>query len=99
MDLIFEWDETKARLNLRNHQISFEEAKTVFNDPLLVTFPDEFHSDKEERFISIGVSANSRILLVIHTERGHKDNHLILRLISARKAAASERQVYEENQA
>jgi uncharacterized protein len=99
MKLLFEWDANKAQLNRRNHQISFEEAKTIFNDPLLVTFPDDFHSDREERLISIGTSATSRVLLVVHTEREQLDNTLVIRLISARKATAAERQVYEENQA
>ena len=95
MRLIFEWDENKARQNRRKHKVSFEEAKTVFNDPLLITFPDEYHSGAEERFISIGTS--SRILLVVHTERWESGGTTVLRIISARKATASERKVYEEN--
>ncbi len=55
MKLIFEWDKDKANSNLRNHKISFDEAKTIFNDPPLITFPDEINS-KEEGFISLGVS-------------------------------------------
>ncbi len=57
MNLIFEWDENKARLNFGKHEISFEEAKAVFNDPMLVTFLDEKHSDYEERLISIACRA------------------------------------------
>ena len=68
MNLIFDWDENKARRNLKDHKVSFEEAKTVFNDPALVTFTDDDHSDYEERLISIGVSSNSRLTLVVHTE-------------------------------
>jgi uncharacterized DUF497 family protein len=68
MKLIFEWDEKKAIVNLQKHKVSFDEAKTLFNDPLLITFPDEYHSDSEERFINIGVSARGRILLAINTE-------------------------------
>jgi uncharacterized protein len=96
MELLFEWDESKARANSRKHKVSFEEAKTVFNDPLLITFPDEYHSDYEERLISIGTSADNRILLVVHTEREQDENTVIIRLISCRKATASERRVYEE---
>lgn len=54
MELIFEWDSDKAQSNLRKHGVSFEEAKTVFNDPLLLTYPDDFHSATEDRLISIG---------------------------------------------
>ena len=72
MDLIFEWDEKKADRNRKSHRVSFEEAKTVFNDPLLITYPDEFHSDYEERLLSIGTSAQRRVLLVIHTEQNKK---------------------------
>jgi len=55
MELIFEWDEAKAETNLQKHKVSFDEAKNIFNDPLLITFPDDFNSDEEERFISIGI--------------------------------------------
>jgi len=96
MNLIFEWDENKAQLNLRNHKISFEEAKTVFNDSMLVTFLDENHSDYEERFISIGVSSNSRLLLVVHTEQESGGDTVLIRIISSRKALKHERRAYEE---
>jgi hypothetical protein len=90
MNLGFEWDEAKARDNQRKHRVRFEDAKTVFNDPLLLTFPDEEHSNDEHRAISIGLSAHHILLLVVHTER--KKN---IRIISARKATASERKIYE----
>lgn len=96
MKVIFEWDERKARENLRKHKVSFEEAKTVFNDPRLITFPDEYHSHTEERYLSIGLSAKSRILLIVHTEREQSGEAIIIRIISCRKATASERKVYEE---
>jgi uncharacterized DUF497 family protein len=98
MELLFEWDENKARENLKKHKVSFEEAKTVFNDPLLITFPDEEHSENEERYISIGTSATSKILLVIHTEREASEETLIIRIISCRQATASERRTYEEGE-
>ena len=96
MELIFEWNAKKARSNLRKHDISFEEAKTIFNDPLLATFPDEFQSSSEDRFISIGYSAQERILLAVHTEREEKEKYLIIRIISCRKATPAERKTYEE---
>ncbi|MBP7687489.1 MAG: BrnT family toxin [Thermoflexales bacterium] len=96
MRLIFDWDANKAKVNLRKHKVSFDEAKTVFNDPLLITFPDDGHSVVEERQISIGFSANRRVLLVVHTERNETENSIIIRIISCRKATASERRVYEE---
>lgn len=97
MRLVFEWDASKAKANLEKHKITFEEAKTVFNDPQLVTFADQDHSDDEDRFISIGLSANSRVLLVVHTEEEARTDELVIRIISCRKATASERRTYEKN--
>lgn len=97
MALIFEWDDEKAKKNQRKHEVNFEEAKTVFGDPLLVSFPDEYHSDEEERLVSIGASSQNKILLVAHTEILESGDTIVVRLISARKATASERRVYEEN--
>lgn len=96
MKTIFEWDETKARINLEKHKISFNEASTIFSDPLLITFVDDFHSDKEERFISIGLSERNRVLLAVHTEREEKSEMIVIRIISCRKATQSERKRYEE---
>ena len=98
MEIIIEWDAIKARANLKKHKVSFEEAKTVFNDPLLITFPDEEHSETEERFISIGMSVTSRILLVVHTEREVTEEIIMIRIISCRKATALERRIYEEGE-
>ena len=98
MELVFEWDAKKAKANLKKHKVSFEEAKTIFNDPLLITFPDEEHSEAEERFISIGMSASDRVLLAVHTEREETEDLLIIRIISCRKATPSERRVYEEGE-
>ena len=96
MELVFEWDANKARTNRRKHGVGFEEAKTLFNDLFLVTFSDELHSDVEERYISIGYSTRRRILLVVHTEHQRVGGTRIIRIISCRKATASERRVYEE---
>jgi len=91
MRLIFEWDEVKARANLKKHKVSFEEGKTVFNDPFLFTFPDNMHSASEERYVNIGLSAKGRVLILTHTERQGK-----IRIISCRKATPLERSFYEE---
>ena len=97
MELLFEWDERKAQENERKHRVSFQEAKTIFNDPLLITFPDEMHSEAEERLISVGASARRQILLVVHAERHEADDVCIIRLISCRRATAAERKTYEED--
>ena len=91
MEFAFEWDEVKAKGNFKKHKVSFEEGKTIFNDPFLFTFPDNEHSIDEERFINIGLSANGRVLVLTHTERQDK-----IRIISCRKATAHERRFYEE---
>jgi uncharacterized protein len=93
MELTFEWDEAKGAANLRKHDVSFEEAKTVFNDPLLLTFPDSGHSIEEQRYISLGFSFKGLLLIVVHTERD--DN---IRIISCRKATIREQIVYERQE-
>ncbi len=98
MRLVFKWSASKANHNRKKHKVRFEEAKTVFNDPLLVTFPDEEHSETEDRYISIGLSAARRILLVVHTDHEENETVIEIRIISARKATASERRVYEEDE-
>lgn len=95
MKLVFDWDTRKARTNLADHRVTFDEAKTVFNDPLLLTFPDDFHSETEERLISIGYSSKQRLLLVVHTEHETADE-VQVRIISCRKVTAAERRNYEE---
>jgi len=69
MKLSFEWDEAKARENLKKHKVGFDEGKTIFNDPFLLTFPDIDTSDAEERYVNIGLSIRDRVLVLIHTER------------------------------
>lgn len=91
MGLTFEWDEKKARKNLKKHGVSFEEAATVFGDPLSLTIDDPLHSKYEKRFVTMGESMRRRILVVVHAERG--DN---IRIISARVATRRERRAYEE---
>ncbi len=87
----FEWHPEKAKRNYKKHRVSFEEAVTVFYDPLSATFDDPDHSAGEQRFISIGFSSHGRLLVVSYTERGKT-----LRIISARLATAHERKKHEE---
>ena len=87
----FEWDPAKAADNLAKHGVSFEEASTVFRDPLSQTGSDPDHSAGEERFIIFGVSTSGRLLVVAHVERSDT-----IRIISARLATAAERTIYEE---
>ncbi|MGB2981192.1 MAG: BrnT family toxin [Candidatus Zixiibacteriota bacterium] len=91
MFLLFEWDRNKAQQNIKKHGISFEEATTVFGDPLSLTIRDPLHSIDDERFVVIGYSYKYRLLVVVHTERGNR-----IRIISARRATRQERKTYEE---
>ncbi len=86
----FEWDREKAKKNLRKHRVSFDEAMTVFYDPLSATFDDPDHSDDEQRLITVGYSSHGRLLVVSHAERGKT-----IRIISARPATAHERKRHE----
>jgi hypothetical protein len=88
----FAWDDDKAASNLEKHGVSFEEATTVFRDPLALIFDDETHSIEEQREIIIGHSTRNRLLLVCFTERRDE-----LRLFSARPATRKERQDYEQH--
>jgi uncharacterized DUF497 family protein len=88
----FEWDDEKAMSNLKKHDVSFEEGTTIFNDPLIATIFDPDHSGDEERYISMGISVQGQLLVVVHTERGKR-----IRLISCRKATSAERKAYEKN--
>lgn len=91
MDWTFEWDDAKAQANLKKHKIDFEEATSIFNDPFSITIHDPDHSLDEERFIELGMSSKSRILIVVYTEQGGT-----IRIISSRKANPTERRRYEE---
>jgi uncharacterized DUF497 family protein len=90
MDDDFEWDEAKASFNLRKHGVSFEEAASVLEDALALTAFDSSHSDDEERFATLGMSDQGRIIVVAHTDRGDR-----VRIINARKATNRERKAYE----
>jgi len=86
----FQWDRVKAKKNKIKHKVSFDEAITVFYDPLSATFDDLDHSFDEQRFVTIGHSSHGRLLVVAHTERGK-----VIRIISARAATAHERKRHE----
>ncbi|MBU6392164.1 MAG: BrnT family toxin [Planctomycetota bacterium] len=86
----FEWDRKKAKKNDKKHKVSFDEAMTVFYDPLSATFDDPDHSVDEQRLITVGCSSRRRLLVVSHTERGKA-----VRIISARLATTQERKRHE----
>ena len=91
MSYRFEWNEAKAIANLKKHGVSFEEAITVFADPLSLNMPDPLHSVEEQRFLVLGVSQLDRLLVVAYAERADRTQ-----IISARKATRRERHGYEE---
>ncbi|MCA1629366.1 MAG: BrnT family toxin [Acidobacteria bacterium] len=88
----YEWDEGKATSNLEKHGVPFEEASSVFADPLYIDFYDPDHSADENRYLVIGTSEVGRLLIVSYTERGD-----VVRLISARELTSAERKAYEED--
>jgi uncharacterized DUF497 family protein len=90
--IVFEYDQEKSTSNWKKHGVSFQEATSVFVDPLASTLPDNLHSDDEQRFITIGLSSMSRVLFVVYTERGFR-----VRIIGARLAETRERKQYEEH--
>ena len=87
----FEWDDDKADANEKKHGVSFTEAETVFGDALALTGYDPDHSDEEDRYITMGISIEDRLLVISHTDRGNK-----VRIISARVASRKERRDYED---
>ena len=89
MGLAFEWDEKKANRNEAKHGVRFEEAKTVFNDPFAITIHDPDHSDQEERWLDIGLSAEGRLLVVWYTESRER-----IRIIGCRQAMKTEEKAY-----
>jgi Uncharacterized protein conserved in bacteria len=88
----FEWDPNKAKLNVRKHGVSFEEAVTALKDPMSATGSDPDHSIAEQRYITFGLSKRGRLLVVSHTDKGET-----MRIISARTASKGERKIYEED--
>jgi len=90
--LNFEWDKAKANSNISKHNITFEEASTVFNDILSTTFPDPHHSLNENRYIILGITILSKLLVISHT---YRDGNV--RIISARSATKKEKKFYENS--
>jgi uncharacterized DUF497 family protein len=89
--VVYEWDPAKAKGNVREHGVSFEEAATVFLDPLAMTYPDPDHSVEEDREITIGYSRSQRLLFVSHVQRSDRT-----RIISAREATRREHKQHEK---
>ena len=89
--MVYEWNGGKAKANIHKHGVSFDEAATVFLDPLALTFPDPYHSGGEEWEITVGYTAGHRVVFVSHCRRGDR-----IRIISARKTTRREREQYEE---
>lgn len=89
--MIFEWDARKAASNARKHKVAFEEAATIFGDPMALTFADPDHSEDESREVTIGHTSQGRLLFVSHCERAGR-----MRIISARRATRVERRQYEK---
>ena len=91
-DITFEWDERKSNANKRKHKVSFEEAQTVFLDENAIRFFDPDNSEDEDRFLMLGMSFTLRVLVVCHC---YRQDDLVIRIISARKALRNERKQYE----
>lgn len=94
-ELIFEWDENKNAINKKKHHVSFEEAKTVFEDENALVIDDPEHSKEEERFIILGFSLRANLLVVCHCYRASES---VIRIISARKATTREAQQYNQEE-
>lgn len=90
-ELSFEWDPEKARENIRKHGVQFDEAQTVFYDESAVEFYDDEHSGWEDRFLLLGLSTRLRLLMICHC---YRESESVIRIISARKATASEARFY-----
>ena len=94
MDYVFDWDPKKASLNLSKHSVGFERAATIFMDPRAVSIADEEHSEKEERWVTVGLDAAGNLLVVVHTFEEKDPTQCKIHLISARKATKKERGQY-----
>ena len=94
MDIRFEWDKNKAEINFKKHKVSFEEAKTVFFDPNALLIADPEYSNDEDRFVIMGISNKSKLLVVCHC---YRENEEVIRIISARKADTRESEQYGGN--
>jgi uncharacterized protein len=96
MRLEFDWDPEKAQSNITKHDIAFEDAMSVFTDPLAMSRLDVYTSATEERWITVGLGGQSNLLLVVHTYIEVSSDHTYIRIISARKPTKNERRQYEQ---
>ncbi len=96
MRYYFEWDPQKAKINLKKHKVSFERACTVFKDPNALSIYDEEHSEKEDRWVTLGMDLNGTLLVVVHTFKQLNEKICKIRIISARKATKKEIEQYNE---
>ena len=96
MDYNFEWDPHKANSNRNKHGVSLEDAATIFRDPRMLSIYDSEHSDEEDRWITIGMSARGGLLVVCHTFREEAVDSVTIRIISGRKATKNETKAYGE---
>jgi len=92
----FDWDEAKAARNRRKHGVTFENAMTIFEDPLMLTIADPDHSETEERWISIGTAKSDQLILAVHTYQEADDASALIRIISARRPTKHEARQYRE---
>lgn len=92
----FEWDNRKAKSNIRKHKISFERATTIFRDPNLLSIADEEHSETEERWLTMGLDESGSLLVISHIFKEFSESICKIRIISARKATETEEEQYEE---
>jgi len=96
MQYNFEWDAKKAKSNFKNHGVRFEQAATIFKDPRALTIFDDEHSEKENRWITMGLSANGVLLIVHHTFKEETEETISIRIFSSRKATKKEQRQYLE---
>ena len=96
MQYNFEWNPEKAKSNRRKHGVSFEQAATVFQDPHALSIYDAEHSGKEDRWLTLGLSANGGVIVVHHTFKKVSPSTTLVRIISSRRATKSERRQYSE---
>jgi uncharacterized protein len=94
--LEFDWDPAKAAINLAKHKISFDQAMTIFLDPLALSQPDPDHAGSDERWITVGLSRDTKLLLLVRTHVALDAQRTLIRIISARKPSKRERRQYEQ---
>ena len=94
MEIFFEWNNEKEKRNIKKHKISFKQATFVFEDPKMLSIPDLEHSEKEERWLTIGIIENKFLVVISHTIKFISDENITIRIISARKVTKKEEKQY-----